>query len=123
MRKRTKIYLWLSMLTLISVSIFLLSHISMSKEQAIDKMISACTRNTPFDPVWTKELGQMGIPSPTEEMAGQYCNCFYNGMFDNMDKTQIVNYANASREERETILGGRQKINAKHNQCLQPLKP
>ncbi len=123
MRRPAKIFLWVAALAVISGGIFLLSHIKMSKEQAVNRMVTACTQNTPFDPEWTKTLSQTGIQHATENMPEKYCICFYTGLFDQMDQQQIVRYADATREERENILGGRQVLTSKHKQCLQQLKP
>lgn len=122
MHKRTKIFIALGVVIILSIGIYFSSYISMTKEQAVDKFVEACSQNVPFTPEWQKKLETLGVSDTTEAtLAKQYCHCFYTGLFDQMDDKQVIQYAKSDMAERENLLGGAQKINEKDQLCLKQL--
>ncbi|WP_037585760.1 hypothetical protein [Stenoxybacter acetivorans] len=117
------IRIWLWVTAALFATAFFLSQCAMSKPQVKAEILSACIKNSPFNPQWADELAKHGLSNQSAQVPEPYCRCMWEETLDGMSTKQIEQFAKASSEDKLKQLGGETMMMQRHEQCLEKIKP
>lgn len=120
--KSIRLWLWIIILSFIAL-FFTMKYTVLGKNNIINGFVTNCVQSAPAAPYWSQDLQKFGYSGDTSWLPQPYCECVLFPVLEPMSETDIRKFGDLSGEERMLKMGGAQRFQQRHEQCLQEFAP